>query len=121
MRDVPLERQPWTSVAEVARALEPGLLLPDTLQPAELIAAVRATPASEYLVVHADGSLAGILAASDLAAALGPPSDATVNVGPAARRRTGPAHRPEGAPAHGRPWSPASSSTPIAARSSTTT
>ena len=34
------------------------------------MAAMRATPASEYLVVHRDGSLAGILAASDLAAAL---------------------------------------------------
>jgi CBS domain containing-hemolysin-like protein len=68
---VPPERQPWTSVGEVARAIEPGLLLPDTLEAAELIAAMRATPASEYLVVHRDGSLAGILAASDLAAALG--------------------------------------------------
>lgn len=69
VRSVPLERQPWTSVAEVARPIEPGLLLPESLPAADLIAAVQATPASEYLVVHADGSLAGILASSDLAAA----------------------------------------------------
>jgi hypothetical protein len=36
----------------------------------ELIAAIRATPAHEYLVVHPDGSPAGILATSDLAALL---------------------------------------------------
>ena len=29
---VPPERQPWTSIGEVARAIEPGLLLPDTLE-----------------------------------------------------------------------------------------
>jgi Zn-dependent protease/CBS domain-containing protein len=73
VREVPLEQQPWTTVSEVARALEPGLLLPDTLRSDELIAAVRATPATEYLVTRTDGSLAGILTASDLAAALGPP------------------------------------------------
>ena len=72
VREVPLERQPWTTVAEVARAIEPGLLLPDSLRAGELIAAVRATPATEYLVIHPDGTLAGILASSDLAAALGP-------------------------------------------------
>jgi Zn-dependent protease len=71
VREVPPERQPWTRVGEVARAIEPGLLLPESLRPAELLAAVRATPASEYLVVHPDGSLAGILAATDLAAMLG--------------------------------------------------
>jgi Zn-dependent protease len=71
VRAMPPERQPWTTVSEVARALEPGLVLSDSLQPDDLMAAVRATPANEYLVVHPDGSLAGILAASDLAAALG--------------------------------------------------
>jgi Zn-dependent protease len=71
VRELPAERQPWTRVGEVARAIEPGLLLPDTLRPADLMAAVRATPASEYLVVHPDGTLAGILATTDLAAALG--------------------------------------------------
>jgi Zn-dependent protease len=62
------EQQPWTRVTEVARAIEAGLVLSDSLGPEELIAAIRATPASEYLVVHPDGSLAGIFATSDLAA-----------------------------------------------------
>jgi Zn-dependent protease/CBS domain-containing protein len=74
VRQLPLERQPWTTVGELARVLEPGLILPETLGPGELIAAVRATPAAEYLVVHPDGSLAGVLTATDLAAALGPAS-----------------------------------------------
>jgi Zn-dependent protease len=71
VRDVPVERQAWKSVSEVARALEPGLILPDALSGEALMAAVRATPAGEYLVIAADGSPAGILAASDLATALG--------------------------------------------------
>lgn len=71
VRELPLERQPWTHVGDLARALEPGLVLLETLDATELIAAMRATPANEYLVVHADGSLAGVLAASDLVAALG--------------------------------------------------
>jgi CBS domain containing-hemolysin-like protein len=35
-----------------------------------LLDAMRSTPAREYLVVHEDGSLAGILSASDLMAQL---------------------------------------------------
>jgi Zn-dependent protease/CBS domain-containing protein len=72
VREVPLERQPWTAVSEVARPLEAGLVLAEAMPPGSLLAAVRATPASEYLVMRTDGTLAGILATSDLAAALGP-------------------------------------------------
>jgi Zn-dependent protease len=64
------ERRPWTQLAEVARPLEPGLILPVGLSGAELLAAVQATPAHEYLVVREDGSPAGILAVADLAATL---------------------------------------------------
>jgi Zn-dependent protease/CBS domain-containing protein len=67
---VPTERQAWTAVSEVARPLEPGLTLPVSLSGDELLAAVRAVPASEYLVVHPDGSPAGILATADLAGVL---------------------------------------------------
>jgi Zn-dependent protease/CBS domain-containing protein len=70
VREVPVERQPWTSISEVSRALEPGLLLSDTLNGGALMEAMQATPASEYLILRRDGSLAGILAATDLAAAL---------------------------------------------------
>ncbi len=71
VRDVPVERQAWTPVTAVARPLEPGLVISDTLGGAALMNAVRSTPAGEYLVVGADGHPAGILAAGDLAAALG--------------------------------------------------
>jgi Zn-dependent protease/CBS domain-containing protein len=71
VRDVAPERQAWTLVGAVARTLEPGLVLSDELAGPALVDAVRATPAGEYLVVRPDGSLSGILATSDLAAALG--------------------------------------------------
>jgi Zn-dependent protease len=67
---IPFDRRPWTALSAVARPLEPGLMLPVNLSGTELLDAVRATPAHEYLVVNEDGSPAGILAAADLAAAL---------------------------------------------------
>ena len=78
---VPEARRPWTTVADVARPLEPGLVLIDTLSGAEVVEAFRATPASEYLVVGRDGRAVGVLAAADVAqilqggrTALGTPS-----------------------------------------------
>jgi CBS domain-containing protein len=64
---VPEARRPWTTVADVARPLEPGLVLADSLSGAEVIEAFRATPASEYLVVGRDGRPVGVLAAADVA------------------------------------------------------
>lgn len=63
---VPPERRAWTPVTTVARPLEDGLTLPDDLDGDALLERVRATPASEYLVLHADGSAAGIVSARDL-------------------------------------------------------
>ena len=68
--EVPPEQRPWTPLTTVARALEPGLVLPIELDGEALLDAIKATPASEYLVVHADGSPAGILAVTDLATEL---------------------------------------------------
>lgn len=68
--DIPPDRRDWTPLTTVARAIEPGLLLPVGLAGPELLEAIRATPASEYLVVHPDGSPAGILALTDLATTL---------------------------------------------------
>jgi Zn-dependent protease len=67
---VPPDRRPWTLVDSVARPLEPGLVLSRSLSGEDLLAAVQATPAHEYLVINPDGSPAGILATADLAAAL---------------------------------------------------
>jgi CBS domain-containing protein len=68
---VPVERRPWVQLSAVARPLETGLVLHRGLRGEDLLAAVRATPASEYLVVDDNGAPAGILATADLAAALG--------------------------------------------------
>ena len=64
------EQRPWVPLHEVARPLEAGLILPRGLSGTDLLEAVRRTPATEYLVVDPDGAPAGILATSDLAAAL---------------------------------------------------
>jgi CBS domain containing-hemolysin-like protein len=71
---VPPDRRPWTLIDTVARPLEPGLVLDRGLSGEDLLAAVRATPAHEYLVVNTDGSPAGILATADLASALKSPA-----------------------------------------------
>ncbi len=67
---VPEARRPWTTVADVARPLEPGLVLADSLSGAEVVEAFRRTPASEYLVVGRDGRAVGVLAAADVAKVL---------------------------------------------------
>lgn len=67
---VPDQRRPWVTVADVSRALEPGLILREGLDGQRLIERMRATPASEYLVKRADGTIAGILSAYDVARAL---------------------------------------------------
>lgn len=80
---VPAERQPWVSVDSVSRTLRPGLVLPAELAREDLMRAVQAAPATEYLVV--DGALdgppgrpsgpahiVGVLVADDLANLLDP-------------------------------------------------
>ncbi|MEN3356383.1 MAG: hypothetical protein V7637_365 [Mycobacteriales bacterium] len=67
---VPEARRPWTPVADVARPVEPGLTLTDSLTGEQLLAALRQLPASEYLVVGRDGGIVGVLAAVDVARVL---------------------------------------------------
>lgn len=64
---VPPDRRPWTQVSEVARPLEPGLLVPVGLDATDLLKQMQRTPAREYLVVETDGSPAGIIATVDFA------------------------------------------------------
>jgi hypothetical protein len=64
---VPPQQRPWVPVSTVARPLEPGLVLPEDIDAAELLRRIQATPSREYLVVRPDGSAAGILAARDFA------------------------------------------------------
>jgi hypothetical protein len=68
---VPDQQRPWVTIAELARPLEPGLIVTAQLSGEDLLAAVRTTPASEYLVVGSDGMSQGVLATADVATALG--------------------------------------------------
>jgi Zn-dependent protease len=67
---VPEQRRPWVAVADVARPLEPGLVIDAGLDGKRLLERMRATPASEYLVRGADGAVAGVLSAHDVARVL---------------------------------------------------
>ena len=66
----PEQRQPWISVSELARPLVDGLTLRSDISGDALLAAVQEHPASEYLVVEPSGALFGVLARSDVIAAL---------------------------------------------------
>jgi Zn-dependent protease len=62
----PEQRRPWIDVSAVARALQPGMVLSADLGGEQLIAAMRAMPTSEYLVLETDGQIFGVLAAADV-------------------------------------------------------
>lgn len=64
---VPPERRAWTQVVDVARPLEPGLLIPLDIDAKALLDRMQAMPAREYLVLTSDGSPAGIIATADFA------------------------------------------------------
>jgi CBS domain containing-hemolysin-like protein len=65
--EVPPDRRAWTPVTNVARPLEPGLMIPDGLDAPALLQRMRATPAHEYLVMRPDGTAAGIITTRDFA------------------------------------------------------
>ncbi len=67
VKQVPLERRPWVSVADGARRVEPALVLEPGLVGEELLAVLQESPASEYLIA---GTPPRVLVSSDVAAAL---------------------------------------------------
>jgi Zn-dependent protease len=62
----PESRRPWVTVGSVARRVEPGLLLAVELSGEQLVRAMRATPASEYILVDQAGQVFGVLATKDV-------------------------------------------------------
>lgn len=68
----PEDRRPWVPVSSVARSLEDGLVLDASLSGEPLVAAMRRTPASEYLVRDPSCGSLRVLAASDVAAVVAP-------------------------------------------------
>lgn len=62
----PQERRPWVPVSSVARTLDDSLRLPVGLAGEQLVLALGRRPAPEYLLVHDDGSLFGVLTTADV-------------------------------------------------------
>ena len=65
----PPERRPWVSCGSVARKLESGLLLDADLSGEGLVAALQATPATEYVLLERGGDVFGVLTTKDVDAA----------------------------------------------------
>jgi len=70
----PVQRRPWMPVSALARMLDAGLTLDADLQGAAVLDAMRSAPATEYVVTEPDGSVVGVLTATDVAAALEAPA-----------------------------------------------
>jgi len=66
---IPDARRPWVEVSSVTRTLSDGMVLPADLAGEELVRAMARNPATEYLLVEADGSLYGLLVTVDVDAA----------------------------------------------------
>jgi hypothetical protein len=62
----PEHRRPWVAVGPLARDLVPGMRVGADLAGEDLLLAMRAAPASEYLVVEASGAVYGVLARTDV-------------------------------------------------------
>jgi hypothetical protein len=63
---VPSDRRPWVAVSSVARSIDEGLQLPAGIAGEELIRAMGARPAGEYLLLDADGTIFGVLSTADV-------------------------------------------------------
>ncbi|MEV7079784.1 site-2 protease family protein [Streptomyces sp. NPDC093516] len=63
---VPEHRRPWVAVSGLAQELTEGMRVSAELSGEELLDALRATPATEYLVVEDTGEIYGVLSAADV-------------------------------------------------------
>lgn len=63
---VPQHRRPWVAVTTLAQDLNPGMRVPAELTGQPLLDHLRATPATEYLVVEETGEIYGVLATTDV-------------------------------------------------------
>ena len=62
----PEDRRAWVPVSAVARTIEDGLVLPADIAGEDLVRAMSATPAEEYVLVEGDGSVLGVLTTADV-------------------------------------------------------
>jgi Zn-dependent protease/CBS domain-containing protein len=63
---VPEHRRPWVAVSGLAQDLTDGMRVSAELAGEQLLDALRATPATEYLVVEETGEIYGVLSAADV-------------------------------------------------------
>ncbi|MFD7169184.1 site-2 protease family protein [Streptomyces violascens] len=63
---VPDHRRPWVAVSGLAQELTDGMRVPAELAGEPLLDLLRATPATEYLVVEETGEIYGVLSAADV-------------------------------------------------------
>ncbi|MER6684154.1 site-2 protease family protein [Streptomyces olivaceoviridis] len=63
---VPEHRRPWVAVSGLAQELTDGMRVSAELAGEELLDVLRATPATEYLVVEETGEIYGVLSAADV-------------------------------------------------------
>lgn len=63
---VPSHRRPWVEVSTLAQDLKEGMRVPAELAGEELLEHLRATPATEYLVVEETGEIYGVLSTGDV-------------------------------------------------------
>lgn len=63
---VPEHRRPWVAVSSLAQDLTDGMRVSAELAGEDLLDTLRATPATEYLVVEETGEIYGVLSAADV-------------------------------------------------------
>ncbi|MFJ8061188.1 site-2 protease family protein [Streptomyces sp. NPDC096142] len=63
---VPEHRRPWVSVSGLAQDLTDGMRVSAELAGEDLLDVLRATPATEYLVIEETGEIYGVLSAADV-------------------------------------------------------
>ncbi|QNS07212.1 site-2 protease family protein [Streptomyces xanthii] len=63
---VPEHRRPWVAVSGLAQDLTDGMRVSAELAGEDLLDTLRATPATEYLVVEDNGAIYGVLSAADV-------------------------------------------------------
>jgi Zn-dependent protease len=63
---VPEHRRPWVAVSGLAQDIRPGMKVSAELAGEDLLDTLRATPATEYLVVETTGEVYGVLSTTDV-------------------------------------------------------
>ncbi|MEU8568686.1 site-2 protease family protein [Streptomyces pathocidini] len=63
---IPEHRRPWVAVSTIAQEIKPGMRVSAELSGEELLDTLRATPATEYLVVEETGEIYGVLSTADV-------------------------------------------------------